>query len=824
MTRYVCIHGHFYQPPRENPWLEAVESQDSAYPYHDWNERITAECYAPNATSRILDERGRIVAITNNYARISFDAGPTLLTWMADKAPEVYAGILEADRDSQKRFSGHGSAIAQAYNHAILPLASGRDRRTQVVWGLADFVHRFQRQPEGMWLPETAVDVETLELLVEHGIRFTILAPHQARRVRRMGSVTWHDVDSNQLDTTTAYQVTLPSGRNIAVFFYDGPTSRAVAFEGLLRDGGGLAARLAGKLDGDRTEPQLIHIATDGESYGHHHRHGEMALAFALQTLEASPDVRLTNYGEFLERHPPNDEAEIVEGTSWSCAHGIERWRADCGCADGGHPEWNQSWREPLRTALDWLRDALAPRYERLAARYLKDPWAARDAYIDIILDRTPATTEYFLAHHAQRELDADERVIVWELLELQRHALLFYTSCGWFFDDLNRIETVQILRYAGRALQLAAHLFGTDLEPAFLAHLAKARSNDPEHGDGREVYEASVRPARIDKHKLAAHYAISSLFERYGTRTRIYGYEVTRQSQRLSRAGDAALATGQLQVTSAITGASAALEFGVLHLGDHNITGGVRDAGSETAFQSTLDDLDEAFTIADFPETVRRLDRHFGPSRYSLRTLFRDEQRMLLHRILDSSVAEARAAYRTIYRARAPLMRYLTDLGVRLPRTFHRAAEVAINDDLHQAFADSTLDPYRVRALLDDARTWELELDTAGLAHVLNTTIAGLTRRIRWELKQPPRSGPAAVESAGDRLLTTFERAEILVSLVPSVPFEVDLWQAQNHFYAALQRAYPELRLREHEGDKTAAAWAGHFRALGEALAVAVE
>ncbi|MDQ4129448.1 MAG: glycoside hydrolase, partial [Actinomycetota bacterium] len=297
MTRYVCIHGHFYQPPRENPWLEAVESQDSAYPYHDWNERITAECYAPNATSRILDEHGRIERITNNYARMSFDAGPTLLTWMAAKAPEVYARILEADRDSQQRFSGHGSAIAQAYNHIILPLANLGDRRTQVVWGIADFVHRFGRRPEGLWLAETAIDVESLELLVEHGIAFTVLAPHQARRVRPRGARDWREVDADGLDTRTPYELRLPSGRSISLFFYDGPTSRAVAFEGLLADGSGLAHRLAAAFDRDTTTPQLVHIATDGESYGHHHRHGDMALAFALQTLEASGDIRLTNYG-----------------------------------------------------------------------------------------------------------------------------------------------------------------------------------------------------------------------------------------------------------------------------------------------------------------------------------------------------------------------------------------------------------------------------------------------------------------------------------------------------------------------------------------------
>ncbi|MFN2556875.1 MAG: DUF3536 domain-containing protein [Nitriliruptorales bacterium] len=825
MTRYVCIHGHFYQPPRENPWLEAVESQDSAYPYHDWNERITSECYAPNATSRILDESGRILRITNNYARISFDAGPTLLAWMAAKAPEVYARILAADRDSRQRFSGHGSALAQAYNHIILPLANVRDGRTQVLWGIADFVHRFQRPPEGMWLPETAADVESLELLAEHGIAFTVLAPHQARRVRPIGTTRWRDVAPDALDTSMPYELRLPSGRSISLFFYDGAISRAVAFEGLLADGGGLARRLVAAFDSDSTGSQLVHIATDGESYGHHHRHGDMALAFALQTLEASPDVRLTNYGEFLELHPPTHEVEISPGSSWSCFHGVERWRADCGCSDGGHPGWNQSWREPLRSALDWLRDELAPRYEGLAGRYLKDPWAARDAYIDVILDRTPETSEHFLARHANRALDSEERVHVWKLLELQRHALLFYTSCGWFFDDLSRLETVQILRYAGRALQLAADLFTVDLEEAFLAQLGKARSNDPAHGDGRDIYEASVSPARIDTHKLTAHYAISSLFESYGAHSRIYGYEVTRRCpERLLRSGNAALASGRVRVTSAVTGEAAELEYGVLHLGDHNITGGVRDAGSQAAFQATLEDLDSAFTIADFPETVRRLDRHFGPSRYSLRTLFRDEQRALLNRILDSSVAEAATAYRTIYRTRAPLMRYLTDLGARLPRTFHRAAEVAINDDLRHAFEDSRLDPHRVLALLDDARTWDVELDTAGLAHVLNTTIAGLTRRIGRQLSECSWLAPSSSECDDEGLLVAFERAEILVALARSLPFEVNLWQAQNDFYAALQRAYPELRRRAQEGDEPAAVWAGHFRTLGESLAVAVE
>ncbi|HET8916453.1 MAG TPA: glycoside hydrolase, partial [Candidatus Binatia bacterium] len=359
MKRYICIHGHFYQPPRENPWLESVELQDSAYPYHDWNERVTAECYAPNSVSRILDGDNQIIQLVNNYSKISFNFGPTLLAWLEAKAPDVYDAILEADRESQKNFSGHGSALAQVYNHMILPLANARDRRTQILWGIRDFQRRFKRLPEGMWLPETAVDIESLEILAELGIRFTILAPHQADRVRPIGGRVWHDVSGSRIDPTQAYEQRLPSGRKIALFFYDGPIARAVAFEGLLSSGEHLANRLVGAFDDGRNRPQLVHIATDGESYGHHHRFGDMALAYALNTIESNQLAQLTNYGEYLERHLPTHQVEIIEKTSWSCFHGIDRWWSNCGCNSGGRPGWNQEWRTPLRGALDTLRDSL---------------------------------------------------------------------------------------------------------------------------------------------------------------------------------------------------------------------------------------------------------------------------------------------------------------------------------------------------------------------------------------------------------------------------------------------------------------------------------
>src|SRR5258706_1079566 len=399
--RFICIHGHFYQPPRENPWLEAVETQDSANPYHDWNERVTAECYGPNASSRILDSRDRIAKIVNNYASISFNFGPTLLSWLAQREPGIYAAILDADRLARDHYDGHRSALSQAYNHIILPLANARDIRTQVRWGVRDFEVRFGRKPEGMWLPETAVDVDSLEALVEEGIRFTILEPHQAARWRRIGEEEWTEPDGG-IDPTTPYACGLPSGRSITIFFYDGPTSRAVAFEQLLARGENLAHRLLGAFTESRERPQLVNVATDGETYGHHHRYGDMALAWALSKVEQGwGGTRLTNYAEFRAKVPTTWEVQLAESSSWSCAHGISRWRDDCGCNSGGKPGWNQRWRRPLRDALDWLREQASAALDNVGPVLFRDPWAPRDAYIHVLLDRTPASRHRFLSEHA---------------------------------------------------------------------------------------------------------------------------------------------------------------------------------------------------------------------------------------------------------------------------------------------------------------------------------------------------------------------------------------------------------------------------------------
>jgi alpha-amylase/alpha-mannosidase (GH57 family) len=804
MDRYLCIHCHFYQPPRENPWLEAIELQDSAYPYHDWNERITAECYAPNSAARILDSEQRIVQIVNNYRSISFNFGPTLLSWLEEKAPETYANILEADRASIQRFSGHGSAIAQAYNHMILPLANDRDRRTQVRWGIRDFQRRFNRNPEGMWLPETAVDLKTLEVLAGAGIKFTILAPHQARQERpRRGS--WKNVEGARIDPTRAYRCRLPSGRSIALFFYDGPISRAVAFEGLLSNGETFARRLLGGFNDARKWPQLMHIATDGETYGHHSAHGDMALAYALHYIESNHLATITNYGEYLHKHPPTHEVEILENTSWSCAHGINRWLEDCGCNSGGHAGWNQQWRSPLRVALDWFRDAATAPYEQKAGSLLRDPWAARDEYIQLVLDRSSGTLTRFFDRHALRPLDDAEVVAALKLLELQRHAMLMYTSCGWFFDELSGIETAQVIFYAGRALQLAQELFGDHLEEQFLERLAQARSNLPEHENGARIYQKWVKPAVVDLLGVGAHYAISSAFNGYEQRDTIFCYDVERHDYRIQETGRSRLAVGRANISSQITRESAEITFGVLHLGDHNVNAGVRHFIDEHTYADTFRKLTEEFGRADLGAVLLSLGRHFAGNAYSLKSLFRDEQRRIVRQILGSVLREAEASYRGIYESHAPLMRFLADLHMPPPGVLRRTAEFVINNNLRLALQADELDFERITSLLEDARRDGIALDAAGLGYALRKRMDRILERLA--------SSPDDVNQ--------LREIAAAVRLARSLSFDVDLWKVQNLYWQLLQTLYPKRRVA---ADPAAREWAVEFSALGAQLGIKVE
>ena len=495
----LIIHGHFYQPPRENPWTGEIETQPGAAPYHDWNEKIHAECYGPNAHAHIIGNAGRVEQTVNNYAKLSFNFGPTLLAWLQLKHPETYQSILEADRLGAIERSGHGNAIAQAYGHAILPLCNKRDRETHVLWGLADFRYRFGREPESLWLPETACDEETLALLIEVGLRFVILAPNQAESFRLPGG-DWQALTPEGVDTSRAYRFLHPddSGRSIAIFFYDGPVARAIAFEKALTSSKSLV-KLFVSAAKDRA---LLNIATDGETYGHHFKFGDLCIAHALQFEAPAAGFRLTNYGEYLDENPATVEVKLAAGedeagTSWSCAHGVARWQRDCGCHTGGEAGWNQKWRAPLRAALNFLRDAAVRDFETLGRELFVDPWRARNDSIELTLDPL-SSREAFLQKHAGRELSDRDQWRALTLLEMQRNSLLMFTSCGWFFSEISGIETIQVLRYGARLIDLSRKL-GTPLpQEDFLDLLAEARSNRVELGTGADIYRESVDPESV--------------------------------------------------------------------------------------------------------------------------------------------------------------------------------------------------------------------------------------------------------------------------------------------------------------------------------------
>ena len=803
MERYICIHGHFYQPPRENPWLEVIEIQDSAYPYHDWNERITAECYAANSASRILDGKGRITDIVSNYSRISFNFGPTLLSWMENSAPEIYQAVLESDRQGKAWRSGHGNAIGQCYSHLIMPLANSRDKRTQVLWGIRDFEHRFGHFPEGMWLPETAVDVETLDILASQGIKFTILAPRQAARIRRIGSDRWQDVRGSRIDPARAYLCVLPTGRQIAIFFYDGPISQAIAFEKLLDSGEDFAGRLVSGFSEARQWPQILNIATDGETYGHHHRFGDMALANALGYIEKKVHAGMTNYGEYLSKYPPAHEVEVIENTSWSCYHGIERWRSDCGCCTGGNPGWNQRWRKPLRDALDWLRDRMAPAYEQRAGEYLRDPWRARDEYIDVILDRSEESVDSFLGRHALRELGGNEKATVLRLLENQRHAMLMYTSCGWFFDDISGIESVQVMQYAGRAIQLAEELFGERMEGGFLERLARAKSNVPEEKDGMEIYMNRVRPVMINLTKVGVHYAVSSLFEEYAEKTDIYSYEVGCEEYQRREAGKMRVAVGKIAVSSRITREEEVLSFCVFHLGGHAIYCGAREFQGEDQYVSMKEEILGAFESGDFLDIVRLMDTHFGMHNYSLKDLFRDEQRKILNMVIQSTLEEFEESYRRMYGDSRILMGFLQEAEVPVPHAFYTAAEFALNLDLRKAMEESAPDVEGVRQIIKDIEKWGVALEKVDLEFAARKRVEEMMR----ELYGHP--------SDRDRLEDVLE----LVELLQSLPLELNLWETQNIFYRIADCCHQKIEAEAASGNPDAVRWVDAFGRLGERL-----
>ncbi|HDS85700.1 MAG TPA: DUF3536 domain-containing protein [Phycisphaerales bacterium] len=807
MEKYVCIHGHFYQPPRDNPWLEDIELQDQAYPYHDWNERIADECYGPNAASRILGSDRKIINIVNNYASISFNFGPTLLSWLEDKSPDVYEKIREADQQSIAQFSGHGAALAQAYNHMILPLCNEKDKHTQVIWGIKDFESRFGRQPEGMWLPETAVNTETLEVLAAHGIRFTILAPGQAERVKKIGAKNWKEVTEETLDTTVAYVCNLPSGRQINLFFYNGAVAHDVAFGGLLHNGQTFAERIYEGFD-KSGRARLVHIATDGESFGHHHRHGDMALAYCLHHLQTQTDAKLTIYGEFLEKFPPEYEVQIKENSSWSCAHGVERWKSNCGCCGDHTLSGQQQWRAPLREALDWLRDRLADIYTEMMQPFVQDPWAVRNSYIDIILDRRKDNVKKNITEWTGSERTASEISTLLKLLEMQRNAMLMYTSCGWFFNDISGIETVQILQYAARAIQLCRDVKHIDLEPEFQERLEKAPSLNEAFANGKHIYEQFVKPSMIDLARVGAHLALSSIFQEGDlTGAEIYTYSASIDSFQRLDAGIETLITADVTLHANTTWEDASFFLVGLYLGGQNVFAALGTTPPQEAREHE-EQLCSAFRKGDTSEVLRLMNVFFCGRNYSIPHLFRDEQRRILDHLLETTWQEIEYSFRHIYEHNYSMMQLMHNMNIPLPQAFIAPAQYIVNQDLCRLIRSGHNNTRRIKMLLEDVRRFSLSLNHKLIQYEFNRK----AKRLFRSLQKDPKD------------MTQLVRIEELLDIMKELDTELNLQNPQNIFFTLAQHTYPDIRRDADAGNETARQWVEHFKNLAHQLNLVIE
>lgn len=716
---FLTIHGHFYQPPRENPWLEAIELQDSALPFHDWNERINKECYNPNSISKIVDNRNRILDVVNNYEHMSFNFGPTLLSWMEHFAPLTYERIIKADIESVSEHSGHGNAMAQVYNHIIMPLANENDKQTQIKWGIRDFEYRFGRKPEGMWLAETAVDDETLKFLEENGIKFTVLSPYQALKFRQEGDKDWQDVSWGNIDPARSYRYYIKSapGKFIDLFFYDGAISRSVAFDELLKDGNKFIKRLKEGISDCRDYPQLINIATDGESYGHHTKFGDMALSYVLKIRAKDEGFKITNYAEYLDKYRSNCEVDIKQASSWSCFHGVGRWKEDCGCSTGGHPGWNQKWRKPLRNALDYLRDELIVVFENEGQKYFDNVWNVRNKYINVILDRNEMNVKKFQQENFKPDLTDDDKVHAMELLEIQRQAMLMYTSCGWFFSEISGIETVQIMKYAARAMQLAARFTSKNLEEKFLEILSQEKSNIPEFGTGKDIFERFVKPSIITVKQIATLWALSSLYQDFEDEENVYCYTITRKAYKKVQKNSSTFIVGHIEIQSKITLQKSNVMFALMQYagGDFHCT--IKEYSDDAEFNRIKNDLIKIYTMNTLTEIIRALDEYFGKEYFTLKDIFIEERRKILQILLKGKLEKFSQTYQEMYDEGKGSIYHLQGLGLSIPDEFKISAEYALShkfndivvhsggfveDDLIQQATDINFEAKKIDIKLD--------------------------------------------------------------------------------------------------------------------------
>jgi len=785
-TTALVIHGHFYQPPRENPWTDDIEHQPSAHPFSNWNERIHNECYRPNAFARIVDNYGRVERIVNNYSLINFNFGATLLGWLERFHPPTYARIIEADRMSALRRGGHGNAIAQGYHHSILPLCNERDRCTEIRWGLADFRHRFGREPESLWLPETACNDATLGALIDEGLKYVILSPFQAERVRPVGSEVWLSVIDGQLDTGVPYRYSHldGSGRSLSVFFYDGQLAKAIAFDGALASSHMLLDRFErsahSKSSVGNDGGRIIHVATDGESYGHHFKFGDRCLAYGLDVEAESRGFRVTNYGEFLSANKPEFEVEIKagaegEGTAWSCAHGVGRWARDCSCHASAPEGWNQKWREPLRTALNYVRDEAALAFTEQGGELFRDAWGTRDDYINLLIEpkRDHAT---FLTRQAGRVLNEAEQRRALTLLELQRSSLLMFTSCGWFFNDISGIETIQVMKYAARAMDFMGELGLPSPRVEFLEQLAEAHSNIKKHGTGADIFRASVEPARVMPPRIGASLAISSLVDKSEQDGEIAGHTFTLSDFRQEQHGRLALATGRLELETISTSKRHDFVIAAIHFGDVDFYCALKDFEGDADFIEATETLWSQFRTGSVPSLLRLMEEEFGQYDFGLEHLLPGGRQRIYEIVFGRMVGRFSEQYEYLYEENRRNIEMLQQAGFHLPEELRAAAEFTITSRLEREMDnfEQHNNPVALREALRIAG------EVARLGYRLDRT--SMRRKFERLIVGTVRS--AINEPESDHHQTALS----LINLANKLSLHANLERAQEIVYEALQ------------------------------------
>ncbi len=771
--KFICIHGHFYQPPRENAWLDIVEYQQSARPYNNWNQKISAECYAPNAFARVVNNKGYIENVVNNYSNMSFNFGATLLSWLKQNEPIIYQSILQADKTSMEKFSGHGSAIAQVYNHMMMPLATDEDKYAQVIWGIKDFEYHFKRFPEGMWLAETGVDLKTLEVLTECGIRFVILSPYQAGKVRALKSDKWKNVSGGNVDTKRAYLCNLPNGKTINIFFYDGLISQGVAFGSMLRSGKNFSDVLLKAFNHHSNETQLVSIATDGETFGHHHKFAEMALAYGMKHIEDDKQATFTIYGEFLKKNSPLYEVEILENTSWSCVHGIKRWKENCGCNSGGRHGWNQKWRGPLRDALDWLRDETSKTYQSMGKEYFKDIYHARNNYINVILDRNGKNIFDFLQEFGT-DLALEKRSIAIKLLEAQRFAMLMYTSCGWFFDELSGIETTQIMQYALRLIEINREIGGGDLEAEFVEKLSHAKSNLKKFGDGAKIFNELVKPRRVDALDIACYFGFSNFLTKEHS-LNIYSYSIEDVQNETFESDGVKLDVGHAKFISANTLNKHHIMFACLNKDKSEILCGA-SIYNEEKFHEIKEKLKQDFMSADVKGCRDCLNQNFKRVKTSLSEIVKDKQHEILQSILKDSLKHTRKHFSHLFEENYQAMLAIKNTEMVLPKPLRNIAEFVLTEDLKAEIYSEKIHEDTIKNLQEKIDSLAIDLDRKELTFAVEEKMEQLSRRF----VETPNT-----ETAEDMLR--------LLSGANNLGLSLNLYKTQNNIFHSFKNSPTE-------------------------------